>query len=131
MCLEWDEARRFPLDIQAEAAHLFRENLRTARVGGLTGFGGKDAHKAREERVNGTQHFGVAACHAGGNASLQGLEVGQDRGRLQHSQQETENLQSGADVGDVGLSWLLLKQRSECAEVNIWTKIMRQHFFFF
>lgn len=60
------------------------------------------------------QDFGVAAGHAGSNASLEGLEVGQDGWGLQHSQQEAENLQSSADVGDVSLCCLLLKgQRRE------------------
>lgn len=55
------------------------------------------------------QHFGVAAGHARGDATLEGFKVGQDGRGLQHRQQEAEDLQSGADVGDVRLSWLLLR----------------------
>lgn len=59
--------------------------------------------------MDGPQNFGVPAGHACGDASLQRLEVGQYGGRLQHGQQEGEDLQSGADVGDVGLCWLFLR----------------------
>lgn len=59
--------------------------------------------------MDGTQDFGVAAGHAGRDASLEGLEVGQDGWGLQHGQQEAEDLQPSADVGDVSLRWLLLK----------------------
>lgn len=75
----------------------------------LTGLGGEDAHEAREEGVDGPQDFGVATGHARGNAPLQGFEVGQDGRGLQHGQQEAQDLQPGADVGDVGLRWLLLR----------------------
>ena len=79
---------------------------------GLTGLGGKDAHEPGEQRVDGAQHFGVAAGHAGGDAPLQGLEVGQHARRLQHRQQEAEDLQPRADVGEVGLCRLLLEDRT-------------------
>lgn len=69
--------------------------------------------------MDGPQDFGVAAGHARGDAPLEGFEMGQDGRGLQHGQQEAEDLQSGADVGDVGLRLLLLgakkgtSQRSE------------------
>lgn len=59
--------------------------------------------------MNSPQHFGVAAGHACCDASLEGLEVGKNGWRLQDSQQEAEDLQSSADVGDVSLCWLLLR----------------------
>lgn len=61
--------------------------------------------------MDGPQDFGVATGHAGGDATLEGLEVGQDCWGLQHGQQEAEDLQSSADVGDVSLRRLLLKGR--------------------
>jgi len=76
----------------------------------LTGLGGEDAHEAREEGVDRPQDFGVPAGHARGDAALQGLEVGQDGRGLQHRQQEAEDLQARADVGDVGLGRLLLRR---------------------
>lgn len=45
-----------------------------------------------------SEDFGVAAGHAGRNASLQRFEVGQDGWRLQHGQQEAQDLQPCADV---------------------------------
>lgn len=38
----------------------------------------ENAHQAREEAVDGSQHFGVPTRHAGGNAPLQGLETTED-----------------------------------------------------
>lgn len=63
--------------------------------------------------MDGPQDFGVATGHAGRDAPLERLEMGQDGWGLQHCQEETEDLQSGADVGDVGLRWLLLHDRNE------------------
>lgn len=59
--------------------------------------------------MDSTQHFGIAAGHARSDAPLERLEVSQDSWGLQHCQQEAENLQSCADVGDVRLGWLLLR----------------------
>lgn len=59
--------------------------------------------------MDSSQDFGVAAGHARRNAPLEGFEVGQDGWGLQHRQQEAEDLQSGADVGDVRLCLLLLR----------------------
>ncbi len=74
-----------------------------------TGLSGEDAHEARKERVDSSQDFGVATGHACSYAPLEGFKVGQDGWGLQHCQQEAENLQSSADVGDVSLCWLLLR----------------------
>lgn len=86
----------------------------------LTGLSGEDAHEAREEGVDGSQDFGVAACHACSDAPLEGLEMGQDGRRLQHRQQEAEDLQPGADVGDVSLGSLLL--RGEERTTSVWIR---------
>lgn len=83
-----------------------------------TWLGGEDAHEAREEGVDGPQDFGVAAGHARSNAPLQGFEVGQDGWGLQHGQQEAQDLQSGADVGDVGLCCLLLRGHRRNREIR-------------
>lgn len=77
----------------------------------LTGFCGEGAHESGQEGVNCPQHFGVATGHASRNATLQGLEVRKNGWRLQHWQKEAENLKPCADVGEVGLVWLLLKNR--------------------
>lgn len=67
--------------------------------------------------MDGSQDFGVAACHACSDAPLEGLEMGQDGRRLQHRQQEAEDLQPGADVGDVSLGSLLLRgEDNECVD---------------
>lgn len=58
--------------------------------------------------MHSSEDFGVAAGHAGCNASLQRLEVGQDGRRLQHGQQEAQDLKPRADVREVGLGGLLL-----------------------
>lgn len=58
--------------------------------------------------MHSSEDFGVAAGHTGCNASLQRLEVGQDGWRLQHGKKEAQNLQSCADVREVGLVGLLL-----------------------
>lgn len=55
------------------------------------------------------QDFGVATGHTCSNAPLEGFKMGQNSWGLQHCQKEAENLQSSADVGDVGLCWLLLR----------------------
>lgn len=57
------------------------------------------------------QDFGISTGHTGSDPSLQGLEVGQDGRGLENSQQETQDLQPGADVGDVSLCWLLLRRK--------------------
>ena len=84
----------------------------------LTGLSGEDAHEAREEGVDSPQDFGIAAGHACSDAPLQRLEVGQDGRGLQHSQQEAENLQPSADVGDVSLRRLLLRDTEESSETR-------------
>lgn len=38
------------------------------------------------------QDFGVAACHACSDASLEGFKVGQDSWGLKHCQEEAEDL---------------------------------------
>lgn len=83
--------------------------MNARRTSQLTGLGRVDAHEARKEGVDSSQDFGVAAGHARSNAPLQGFEMGQDGLGLQHRQQEAEDLQSGADVGDVSLRLLLLR----------------------
>lgn len=75
----------------------------------LTRLSWEDAHETRKEGVDSTQHFGIATGHARSDAPLERLEVSQDGWGLQHCQQEAENLQSCADVGDVRLGWLLLR----------------------
>lgn len=79
----------------------------------LTGLRGEDAHEARQERMDGPQDFGVATGHARRDASLERLEMCQDGWGLQHRQEEAEDLQSGADVGDVSLCWLLLQEEKK------------------
>lgn len=54
------------------------------------------------------QDFGVATGHACSNAPLEGFKMSQDSRGWQHSQEETQNVKSSADVRDVGLSLLLL-----------------------
>lgn len=81
----------------------------------LTWLGGEDAHEAREKGMNRPQNFRIATGHTCSDPSLERLEMGQDGGRLQHRQQEAENLQSGADVRDVRLRWLFLRRyRMKC-----------------
>lgn len=75
----------------------------------LTRLSWEDTHETRKKGVDSTQHFGIAAGHARSDAPLERLEVSQDSWGLQHCQQEAENLQSCADVGDVRLGWLLLR----------------------
>ena len=75
----------------------------------LTGLSGEDAHEPGQQGVDGPEDLGVAAGHAGGDAPLQGLKVGQDGRGLEHRQQEAQDLQACADVGEVGLGWLLLE----------------------
>lgn len=76
-----------------------------------TWFGGEVAHQAREERVDGSQDLGVSTRHAGRYPSLKWFEAAQNHRRLEDGEQETENFQSGADVGKVGLVGLLLEQK--------------------
>lgn len=45
-----------------------------------------------------SEYFGVAAGHAGCNASLERLKVDQDDWRLQYGQEEAQDLQPCADV---------------------------------
>lgn len=85
------------------------DSLSDFRLWKLTRLGREDAHEAREEGVDGPQDFGVAAGHARSDAPLEWLEVSQDGRGLQDGQQEAQDLQSGADVGDVGLCWLFLR----------------------
>lgn len=75
----------------------------------LTGLCGEDAHEAGQEGVDSPQDFGVSAGHARSDASLEGFKVSQDGRGLQHCEQEAEDLQSSADVGDVSRGWLLLR----------------------
>lgn len=58
--------------------------------------------------MDGPQDFGVATGHACRDAPLEWFKMSQDGWRLQHCEEEAENLQSSADVGDVSLRWLLL-----------------------
>lgn len=58
--------------------------------------------------MDSTQDFGVATGHACSNAPLEGFKMSQDSWGRQHSQEETQNIKSSADVGDVCLGLLLL-----------------------
>lgn len=49
-------------------------------------------HQAGKEAVDCPQNLGVATGHARGDASLQRFEATQDRGRLEDSQEKTEDL---------------------------------------
>lgn len=65
--------------------------------------------------MHSSQDFGVTTGHAGSNATLEGLEVCQNGWRLQHREQEAQDLQPSADVGEVGLVGLLLvKEKKRC-----------------
>lgn len=79
----------------------------------LTGLRWEDTHEARKERMDGPQDFGVATGHARCDAPLERFEMCQDGWRLQHCEKEAEDLQSGADVGDVSLRWLLLQRNKK------------------
>lgn len=63
--------------------------------------------------MDGPQDFSVATGHARCDAPLERFEMCQDGRRLQHCKEEAEDLQSGADVGDVSLRWLLLQRNKK------------------
>lgn len=76
--------------------------------------------------MDGPQDFGVATGHARRDASLERLEMCQDGWGLQHRQEEAEDLQSGADVGDVRLRWLLLQEDKKGGKKQTSERLIRQ-----
>lgn len=73
----------------------------------------ENTHEAREQAVDGSQHFGVSTRHTGSDATLQGLKATEDGWGLKDGQQETQHFQSRANISIVHLIRLLLGWRTQ------------------